>query len=106
MRNWLDLAANGAECEGVEEAAIADAAGIGGSFSRARLRAAALIQEYNFGAVDNVGLNPGDIQVFLDFPHSNYIMIWWSSYLQINSTQSRIIQKYDQKPQWSEPEFG
>lgn len=71
----LDLAANGAESEGVEEAPVADPAGIGGAFARARLRAAALVQEHDFGAVDNVGLDLCYVQILLNLPNSNHIVV-------------------------------
>lgn len=80
----MDLAANGTESEGIEEAAVADAAGIGGgAFPGARLRAAALIQKHDFRAVDNVGLDASDIQKLLNLPHSDHVVVRRSPYLRI-----------------------
>lgn len=49
------LAAKRAESEGVEEAPLTNFTSVGDTFARPRL--GPLIQEHNFGAVDNVGLN-------------------------------------------------
>lgn len=61
---------------------MADAAGVGGAFSRPRLGAAALVQKHNLGAVDNVGLHTSDIQILLNLTNPDYIVIRRSPYLQ------------------------
>lgn len=78
-----DLAADGAESEGVEEAPVADVAGVGGAFPGARLRAAALVEEHDFGAVDNVGLDLCYVEILLNLPNSDDIVVRRPPYLQI-----------------------
>lgn len=58
------LAVERAEAEGIEEAALADFAGVGDAFAGPRLRP--FVQEDDSSAVDNVGLNAGDVQNFLN----------------------------------------
>lgn len=67
------LAAKGAESEGVEEAAVADTAGVGDALGWPGLRA--MVEEHYLGAVDNVGLNPCYVQVLLNLTHPYHIMI-------------------------------
>lgn len=68
-----NLAAKRAEAEGIEEAAIADLAGVGDAFARPRLRP--LVQENNLSAVDYVCLNRAYVQKLLNFIHPNNIMV-------------------------------
>lgn len=77
------LAAKRAEFEGVEEAAVADVAGVGDAFSRPRLWP--LVQENNLGAVDYVCLHRADVQIFLYFRHSDNIMVRRPPYLYFQS---------------------
>ncbi|KAL3837943.1 hypothetical protein ACJIZ3_022534 [Penstemon smallii] len=67
-----DLATEGAESEGVEEAAIAYTAGVCNAFSGPRLWP--LIEKHDFCTVDNVGLYPCYIQIFLNFTNPDYVM--------------------------------
>ena len=76
---WNYLAAERAEAEGVEEAAIAYLAGVGDAFSGAGLRA--LVQEHNLSAVDYVCLNTAYVQVLLNFIHSDHIVVRRPPYL-------------------------
>ncbi|KAK3020314.1 hypothetical protein RJ639_046526 [Escallonia herrerae] len=62
-RWWHYLTAERAEREGIEEAALADMAGVGDTFTRPGLRA--LIEEDNLGTVDDIGLNPCYVQIIL-----------------------------------------
>lgn len=75
-----DLAAEGAESEGIWEAAVADFAGEGDALPRSGL--GALIQEHNLGAVDDVCLNAGDVDVSLDLVHPNHVVVRGSPNLQ------------------------
>lgn len=68
-----NLAAKRAEAEGVEEAAIADLAGVGDALARPRLRP--FVQENNLSAVDYVCLNRAYVQELLNFIHPYYIMV-------------------------------
>ena len=69
----LNLAAEGAEGEGIEEAAFADLASVGHSLPRPRLRA--FVQEHDSGAVDDVGLNAGDVEKFLNLGNPNHVVV-------------------------------
>ena len=69
----MDLAAKGTESEGVEEAAITDAAGVGDSFAGPGLRA--LVEEHNLSAVYDVGLHPCYVQILLNLTHPYHIMV-------------------------------
>lgn len=90
-----NLAAKGTEAEWIEEATLADLAGVGDSFSRPRLRA--FIQEDDSCAVDNVGLDTGDIQHFLNLRNPDHIMVWWSPYLsmQMKKQSNPINDRWD-----------
>jgi len=68
-----NLATERAEAERIEEAALADLTGVGDPFAGPRLRA--LVQEDDSGAVDNVGLDPSDVQNFLNFRDPYHIMV-------------------------------
>lgn len=70
---YIDLAAEGAESEGVGEAAVAYLAGEGDAFTGAGLRP--FVQEHNLGAVDHIRLNAADVDVPLDFANPHHIMI-------------------------------
>lgn len=76
-----DLAAEGAESEGVGEAAVADLASEGDALAGARLRP--FVQEHNLGAVDHIRLNAADVDVPLDFAHPHHIMVRGSPNLHI-----------------------
>lgn len=69
----VQLAAEGTESEGIWEAAVADFAGEGDALPRSGL--GALIQEDNLGAVDDVCLNAGDVDVSLDLVHPNHVVV-------------------------------
>ena len=58
------LAAEGAEAEGVEEAAVADLAGVGDALAGPGL--GPLVEKHHAGAVDDVGLHAADVQHLLD----------------------------------------
>lgn len=73
LRGTHNLATEGAEFEGVEEASLADFTGIGDTFARPRLRP--LVQEDHSGAVDNVGLDSTDVQNFLNLRDPYHIMV-------------------------------
>jgi len=68
-----NLATERAEAERIEEAALADLTGVGDPFAGPRLRA--LVQEDDSGAVDNVGLDPSDVQNFLNLRDPYHIMV-------------------------------
>jgi len=74
------LAAKRAEAEAIiNEATIANLAGIGHSFPRPRLRP--LIQEDDFSTIDHIGLDPTYIKILLYLIHPYNIMIRRSPYL-------------------------
>lgn len=73
------LTAERAEAEGIKETAATNLAGVGNSFARPRLRP--LIEKDNLGAVDDIGLNGGDVNVFLNLVHPNHIMVRRPPYL-------------------------
>ena len=75
----MDLAAEGAEAEGVEEAPLADLAGVGDSLAGPRL--GTLVQEHHAGAVDDVRLHAGDVQHLLDLGNANHVVVGRSPYL-------------------------
>lgn len=95
LRRMWYLAAKGTEAEWIEEATLADLAGVGDSFSRPRLRA--FIQEDDSCAVDNVGLDTGDVQHFLNLRNPDHIMVWWSPYLsmQMKKQSNPINDRWD-----------
>lgn len=74
-----NLAAKRAEFEGVEEAPVADVAGVGDAFSRPRLRP--LVQENHLGAVDYVRLHRADVQILLYLRHSDNVVVRRPPYL-------------------------
>lgn len=98
---WNYLAAERAEAEGIEEAALADFAGVGDAFAGPRLRP--FVQEDDSSAVDNVGLNAGDVQNFLNLWYSYHIVVRRPSNLPQNRTrmekQSNPVSDFDC---WSE----
>jgi len=75
MRNfrWSYLAAKRAESERIEEAAFADFTGVGDAFAGPRLRA--FVQEYDSGAVNNVGLDAGNVEDFLNLRYPYHIVV-------------------------------
>lgn len=74
------LAAERAEAEAIiDEATIANLAGIGYAFPWPRLRP--LIQEDDFSTVDHICLDSGYIKILLYLIHSYHIMIRRSPYL-------------------------
>lgn len=99
MRNfrWSYLAAKRAESERIEEAAFADFTGVGDAFAGPRLRA--FIQEYDSGAVNNVGLDAGNVEDFLNLRYPYDIVVRGPSNLwQIESEwkkQSNPVSDFD-----------
>lgn len=91
---WFDryLAAERAEFEGIEEAAVTDVAGVGDAFPRPRLRP--LVQEHHLGAVDYVRLHRADIQILLYFRDSDNIVIWRPPYLIIIKPHFSVPQQF------------
>lgn len=82
------LAAKRAEAEAIiNEATIANLAGIGYAFPGPRLRP--LVQEDDFSTINHICLDPGYIKILLYLIHPYNIMIRRSPYLQ---NQSRKIQ--------------
>jgi hypothetical protein len=73
MGNRAHLAAEGAEAERIEEAALADLAGVGDALAGPRLRA--LVQEHNARAVDDVGLHSRDVQHLLYLRHADHVVV-------------------------------
>jgi hypothetical protein len=71
--NRTHLAAEGTEAEGVQEAALADLAGVGDALAGPRLRA--LVQEHHARAVDDVGLHPRDVQHLLYLRHTDHVVV-------------------------------
>jgi hypothetical protein len=76
---WAYLAPEGAEAEGVEEAALADLAGVGDALAWPLLRA--LVQEHHARAVDDVRLHAGDVQHLLDLRHPDHVVVGGPPYL-------------------------
>lgn len=71
-----NLAAEGAEAEGVEEGAGADLARVGGGGGLgAATRLGPLVEEEHARAVDHVSLHPGDVQNLLDLRHPHHIVV-------------------------------
>ncbi|CAL9052966.1 unnamed protein product, partial [Musa banksii] len=68
-----NLAAEGAEAEGVHEAPLADLADVGDALAGPLL--GALVEEDDAGAVDNVGLHAGDVQHLLDLRDSDHVVV-------------------------------
>lgn len=79
LPNSSQLAAKGTEAERIRETAAANLAGVDNAFSRPRLRP--LVQKHDFGAVDNVGLNAGNIYKFGDFRYPDHVVVRRSSNL-------------------------
>lgn len=67
------LAANGTEPEGIQEAAAADLTGVGDALSRPRLWP--LVEEDDFGAVDDVSLDVRNVYKFRHLRHPDHIVI-------------------------------
>ena len=79
-KEWQEyLASEGAEAEGVEEAALADVAGVGDALAGPGLRA--LVEEHDARAVDDVGLHAGDVQHLLDLRHADHVVVRGPPYL-------------------------
>uniref|UniRef100_A0A0E0CU91 Uncharacterized protein n=1 Tax=Oryza meridionalis TaxID=40149 RepID=A0A0E0CU91_9ORYZ len=73
------LASEGAEAEGVEEAALADLAGVGDALAGPRL--GALVEEHDARAVDDVRLHAGDVQHLLYLRHPDHVVVRRPPYL-------------------------
>lgn len=87
------LAAKRAEAEAIiDEATIANLAGIGYTFPRPRLRP--LIQEDDFSTIDHICLDPSYIKILLYLIHPYNIMIRRSPYL---PKQTKTISKPQQE---------
>jgi predicted dehydrogenase len=95
------LAAEGAEAEGVEEAALADLAGVGDALAGPRLRA--LVQEHHARAVDDVGLHAGDIQHLLNLRHPDHVVVGGPPYLHHQQQPNRACIAVSEKPQMDQP---
>jgi len=74
-----DLASEGAEAEAVEEAALADLAGVGDALPGAGLRP--LVEEHHARAVDDVRLHAGDVQHLLNLRHPDHVVVGGPPYL-------------------------
>uniref|UniRef100_A0A8R7UXX2 Uncharacterized protein n=1 Tax=Triticum urartu TaxID=4572 RepID=A0A8R7UXX2_TRIUA len=72
-RTYAYFASEGAEAEGVEEAALADLAGVGDPLARPRLRA--LVEEHHARAVDDVRLHAGDVQHPLYLRRPDHVVV-------------------------------
>uniref|UniRef100_A0A804LNN7 Uncharacterized protein n=1 Tax=Zea mays TaxID=4577 RepID=A0A804LNN7_MAIZE len=73
-----DLASEGAEAEVVEEAAGAHLAEVGGrrrGLASRPLLLGPLVEEDDAGAVDDVGLHPGDVHEALDVGHPDDVVV-------------------------------
>lgn len=46
-----------------------------------------LVQEHNLGTIDDVGLDPWQVQELVDLRHSDHIMVGWSPYLDFSQTK-------------------
>lgn len=79
IRSSGDLAAEGAEAEGVDEAPLANLAGVGDALARPGLRP--LVEEDDSGAIDDVGVDTAYIQHLLYLRNSYYIVVRRSPYL-------------------------
>lgn len=79
LRCSNNLATKRAEPEGIEEAALANLAGVGDAFSGPGLWS--FIEEDDLCTVDNVGLNRGDVQVLLNLRDPYHIMVRRPPYL-------------------------
>jgi hypothetical protein len=80
------LATEGAEAEGVEEGACADLAVVGGGGGLAgggsgAAWLGALVEEEDLGAVDDVGLDAGDVEDVLHLRHPNHVVVGRTPYL-------------------------
>ncbi|CAL9077582.1 unnamed protein product, partial [Musa acuminata var. zebrina] len=83
-----NLAAEGAEAEGVHEAPLADLADVGDALAGPLL--GALVEEDDAGAVDNVGLHAGDVQHLLDLRDSDHVVVGRPSYLKPMPAENHI----------------
>lgn len=75
----IELAAHGAEPEGVLEASATDLTGVGHSLPKPQLRP--LVEEHDPRTVDDVCLNFRDVDVFLNLAHSHHIVVGRPPYL-------------------------
>jgi hypothetical protein len=83
------LAAEGAEAEGVEQAALADLAGVGDALAGPRL--GALVEEHDARAVDDVRLHAGDVQHFLYLRHPDHVVVGGPPYLRTTPKRESIV---------------
>lgn len=74
-----NLATERTEAEAIKETTLTDLTGISNALSRPGLWP--FIQEHNFSAVDNVGLNRRNVQILLNLIHSDHIMVRRPPYL-------------------------
>ena len=86
LKQWMALcgvniylATKRTETVWIKKATLTDFTSVGDSFTRPWLRP--LIQENNPCTVDNVGLDPCNVQNLLNLVHPNHIMVWGPSYL-------------------------
>ena len=75
-----NLAAQRTEPERIKEASATNLTGVGDTLSRPGLWA--LIQKYNLGTVDNIGLNARYVDELLNFINPHHVVVRGSSYLQ------------------------
>ena len=83
------LASEGAEAEGVEQRAAADLAVVGGGGCLAgggagAARLGALVEEEHPGAVDDVGLDAGDVEDVLHLGDADDVVVGGPPYLQLH----------------------
>ncbi|RZR99419.1 hypothetical protein BHM03_00028982 [Ensete ventricosum] len=84
-----DLAAEGAEAEGVEQAPVADLAAVGDALARPRL--GAFVEEDDAGAVDDVRLHTGEVQHLLDLGNSDHVVVGRPPYLQPTPGENKLV---------------
>lgn len=83
-----NLARKRAKGEGIKKAAVADKAGVGDAFTRARLRP--LIQEHDARTVDNVCLYPCYVHILLYLRYSYYVVVRRPPYLKTITTTTLL----------------
>lgn len=86
--------------EGVKEAPVTNAAGVGDAFAGPRLRT--VVQKHNLGAIDDVCLNPGNVQILLNLANPYHIMVRRPPYLRKSqhiqhSDDCSFLQNFPQK---------
>ena len=90
-----DLASEGAEAEGVEQRAAADLAVVGGGGCLAgggagAARLGALVEEEHPGAVDDVGLDAGDVEDVLHLGDADDVVVGGAPYLRAATLQLQL----------------